>query len=70
MTSVCGEMVRANSMPVKPGIEALEDDYRKLIVLPPETIKRGQVLKPVDDDAKVKELYDKAWDRIKATGEK
>ena len=57
-------------MPVKPGIEALEDDYRKLIVLPPETIKRGQVLKPVDDDAKVKELYDKAWDRIKATSEK
>ena len=57
-------------MPVKPGIDALEDDYRKLIVLPPETIKRGQVLKPVDDDAKVKELYDKAWDRIKATSEK
>ena len=57
-------------MPVKPGIDALEDDYRKIIVLPPETIKRGQVLKPIDDDAKVKELYDKAWDRIKATSEK
>jgi len=57
-------------MPVKPGIDALEADYRKLIVLPPETIKRGQVLKPVDDDAKVKALYDKAWDRIKATSEK
>ena len=56
-------------MPVKPGIDALEEDYRKLIVLPPETIKRGQVLKPVDDDAKAKELYDKAWDRIKATSE-
>jgi len=57
-------------MPVKPGIDALDDDYREIIVLPPETIKRGQVLKPVDDDAKVKELYDKAWDRIKATSEK
>ena len=57
-------------MPVKPGIDALEDDYRKLIVLPPETIRRGQVLKPVDDDAKAKELYDKAWDRIKATSKK
>lgn len=71
-----GENAKANMeyimgpMPVKPGIDALDEDYRKLIVLPPETIRRGQVLKPVDDDAKVKELYDRAWDRIKATGEK
>ncbi len=71
-----GKVAKANMeyimgpMPVKPGIDALDDDYREIIVLPPETIKRGQVLKPVDDDAKVKELYDKAWDRIKATSEK
>ena len=57
-------------MPVKPGIDALDADYRKVIILDSETIKRGQVLKPVDDDPAVKELYDKAWDRIKATSEK
>ena len=57
-------------MPVKPGIEALDDDYRKLIVLSPDTIKRGQVLLPIDDDNATMELYNKAWDRIKATSEK
>ena len=57
-------------MPVKPGIDALDDDYHKLIVLPAETIKRGQVLQPIDDDAATMELYNKAWDRIKATSEK
>ena len=57
-------------MPVKPGIESLDDDYRKLIVLPPETIKRGQILRPIDDDPAAMELYNKAWDRIKATSEK
>ena len=57
-------------MPVKPGITALDEDYRKIITLPPETIKRGQVLRPIDDDPAAMELYNKAWDRIKATGEK
>ena len=57
-------------MPVKPGIDALDDDYRKLIVLSPDTIKRGQVLLPIDDDNATMELYNKAWDRIKATSEK
>ena len=51
-------------MPVKPGISALDEEYRKLIVLPPETLARGQVLMPVDD---AMDLYNKAWDRIKAT---
>ena len=54
-------------MPVKPGIDALDEDYRKLIVLSPDTIKRGQVLAPIDD---AMEIYNKAWDRIKATSEK
>ena len=54
-------------MPVKPGIEKLDDDYRKLIVLPPELITKGQVLEPIDEDPAVMELYNKAWDRIKAT---
>ncbi len=52
-------------MPVKPGIAQLDDDYRKLIVLDDETMKRGQVITPVDDATM--ELYNKAWDRIKAT---
>ena len=53
--------------PVKPGIDALEEDYRKLIVLDEATLKRGQVLKGFDDQPAVMELYNKAWDRIKAT---
>ena len=56
-------------MPVKPGIEKLDPDYRKLIILPPDVIARGQVLEPVDDDPAVMELYNKAWDRIKATND-
>ena len=51
--------------PVKPGIDKLDEDYRKVIVLDEETLKHGQVLKNLDDDAM--ELYNKAWDRIKAT---
>ena len=53
--------------PVKPGIDALDEDYRKLIVLDEATLKRGQVLKGFDDHPAVMELYNKAWDRIKAT---
>lgn len=53
--------------PVKPGIEALEEGYRNLIVLDEATLKRGQVLKGFDDQPAVMELYNKAWDRIKAT---
>ena len=53
--------------PVKPGIDALDEDYRKLIVLDGEQLKRGQVLKGFDDQPEVMELYNKAWDRIKAT---
>ena len=68
-----GEVARENMeyimgpMPVKPGIDALEDDYRRLIVLDDATVARGQLLKPIDDDPKVMEMYNKAWDRIKAT---
>ena len=57
-------------MPVAPGIAALDEDFRKSVMLDAETLARGQVLMPVDDDPAVKELYDRAWDRIKATGEK
>lgn len=54
-------------MPVKPGIDALDAEYRSQIVLSPEVIKQGQRLEPVDDDPAVMDMYNKAWDRIKAT---
>ena len=53
--------------PVKPGIEKLDPDYRSLIILSDEQLKRGQVLKGFADNPEVLELYNKAWDRIKAT---
>ncbi len=71
-----GEVAKENMeyimgpMPVKPGIAALDEDYRRLIVLDDAVIARGQVLRPVDDDPKVMEMYNKAWDRIKATDAK
>ena len=53
--------------PVAPGIALLEEDYRSLIVMDPKTLAKGQVLKSFDDQPEVMELYNKAWDRIKAT---
>lgn len=52
--------------PVKPGIDLLDDEYRQTIILDPDDLSRGQVLKGFDDPAVI-ELYNKAWDRIKAT---
>ncbi len=68
-----GEIAKTNMeyimgpMPVKPGIDALEPSYRNQIVLSKDVITKGQVLMPIDDDPAVMELYNKAWDRIKAT---
>ncbi len=61
MEYICGPS------PVAPGIAKLDEDYRKLIVLDSETLKRGQVLRGFDDNPQVMELYNKAWDKIKAT---
>ena len=52
--------------PVKPGIDLLDEETRNIVLLDPEILKRGQILKSIDDP-KVMELYNKAWDRIKAT---
>jgi len=60
MNYICGPN------PVRPGIEQLDDDYRKLIILDEATLKRGQVLDHFNDPT-VMELYNKAWDKIKAT---
>ena len=67
-----GEVAKANMEyicgpnPVKPGIDLLDEDYRSIVILDPEILKRGQVLRAFEDP-KVIELYNKAWDRIKAT---
>ena len=53
--------------PVKPGIEALDPEYRSIIVLDAETLSHGQILRGFDDNPGVMELYNKAWDKIKAT---
>lgn len=53
--------------PVKPGIEKLDQEYRDLIILDAEQLAKGQVLKNLDDQPAVMELYNKAWDKIKAT---
>ena len=53
--------------PVRPGIELLDDDYRALITLPAEKLAIGQVITGFDGQPEVQALYNKAWDRIKAT---
>ena len=71
-----GENAKANMEyicgpnPVKPGIDALDEDYRNLIILTPEQVARGQVIRAIDQVPGAMELYNKAWDRIKATDAK
>lgn len=53
--------------PVKPGLDLLDPEYRAVITVPEEKLSSGQVLKGFDGKPEVMELYNKAWDRIKAT---
>ena len=61
MEYICGPV------PVKAGIDLLDEDFRNLIVLSEEDVARGQVLRGFSDRPDVLELYNKAWDRVKAT---
>ena len=67
-----GEAAKANMEylcgpnPVKPGIELLDEETRGIVIIDPETLSHGQILKGIDDP-KVMELYNKAWDKVKAT---
>jgi spermidine/putrescine transport system substrate-binding protein len=67
-----GEAAKANMEylcgpnPVKPGMDLLCDETRAIVVLDPEILSCGQVLQDIDDP-KALELYEKAWDKIKAT---
>jgi hypothetical protein len=54
-------------MPVKPALEALDAEIKSKVVLPPELLSKGEVLRDFDECPQVRELYVKAWDRIKAT---
>ena len=54
-------------VPVKEAIDLLDEDYRNLVLLDDETLARGQVLRGFDDRPDVIELYNRAWDRVKAT---
>ena len=53
--------------PVKPGLDLLDPEYRSIIIVPEDKLALGQVLKGFDDKPEVMELYNKAWDKIKAT---
>lgn len=53
-------------MPVKPGIEALDEDFRSHIILPPDVIAHGQVIGSIESIPGAMELYNKAWKKIKA----
>ncbi len=54
-------------MPVAPALAALEPKLKKAIVIDPETLKHGEVLKDLSADRKIYDLYIKAWDKIKAS---
>lgn len=52
--------------PVKPGIDTLDPDLRELIILDSETLEKGQTLRNLDDQPEVMDLYNDAWDKIRA----
>ena len=60
MTDVCAPMPIAEAFP------KLEEKLRKLVVLDPATLKRGEVLTDFSDQPEVHKMYVKAWDKIRA----
>ena len=67
-----GDVAKANMeyicgpSPVKPGLARLDPGFRAMITLSPAQLNAGQVLRGFDDQPGVMELYNKAWDRIRA----
>lgn len=53
-------------MPVKEALEKLDPKLKPFIAIDAETLKRGEVLKDFDDKPAVRDMYIKAWDKIKA----
>ena len=64
MNYICGPC------PVKPGIALLDDDYRNLVLVDPETMSHGQVIRGFTNKPEVQELYNRTWDKVKATSDK
>ena len=60
MTDVCAPMPVAQAFP------KLEEKLRKLVVLEPATLKRGEVLTDFSDQPEVHKMYVKAWDKVRA----
>jgi hypothetical protein len=61
MADVCAPM------PVAAAFPKLDEKLRKLVVLDPATLKKGEVLIDFDENPVVRDLYIKAWDKIKAS---
>ena len=53
-------------MPVKGAIESLEPKLRSLVEVDADTFRRGEVLRNLEDNPAVRDMYLKAWERIKA----
>lgn len=53
--------------PVKEAIDNLDEELAALILLDEETLAHAQVLRGFDDRPEVMDLYNRAWDRVKAT---
>ena len=58
--SVCAQM------PVRGAIESLEPNLRRLVEVDANTFRRGEVLQDIDGKPAVRDMYLKAWERIKA----
>ena len=52
-------------MPVAPALADLDEATKKLLVIDGSVLKKGEMLKDFVDKPGVRELYIKAWDRIK-----
>lgn len=53
-------------MAVKPALDILDEDIKNMIILDEETLKRGQLIKPISGTPGAVELYEDAWETIKA----
>ena len=53
-------------MPVKGAIESLEPRLRSLVEVDANTFRRGEVLQSLEGKPAIREMYLKAWERIKA----
>ena len=60
MKYLCGPM------PVAPGFELLDADFRNQLIFDADILRQGQVIKSFDGRPDVQALYSIAWERIKA----